>query len=200
MAKTGRSLVILVYNDQLLIMMLSFLRIFYLWASHFEKVIPAPCNGKLKEFWKFPICSRLQVAILIFLLNRKWGRLLFFISFDTEFFLHKSFRYKSNHSRCKSFHILGLKNQDLEDIHPKCFSCSLAYNTWSEQNFRAISLLEFVSKRPVSNGRGTCNVQALRSEDARHEGGSHLSLEVVHLLGTHVTLYRIHWNKGRGAY
>ena len=52
MAMIGRSLVILVCNDQLLIMILSFLRIFYLWASHFEKFIPTPCKEKLKEILK----------------------------------------------------------------------------------------------------------------------------------------------------
>ena len=43
--------------------------------------------------------------------------------------------------------LLGLKN---EDIHPTCFSCSLANYTWSEQHFCAISLVEFLSKRRVS--------------------------------------------------
>lgn len=65
--------------------------------------------------------------------------------FDT-----KLFRYKFIHLRCKQFHVLGLQN---EDIHLKYVSCSLANYTGSEQNVCAISLLDFVSKRPVSYER-----------------------------------------------
>ena len=38
-------------------------------------------------------------------------------------FGYRSFGYKFIHSRCKQFHVLGLES---EDIHSKCFSCSLA--------------------------------------------------------------------------
>ena len=37
-----------------------------------------------------------------------------------------------------------------KNIHPKYFSCSRANYTWSERCFRAISLLEFVSKTLIS--------------------------------------------------
>ena len=43
-----------------------------------------------------------------------------------------------------------LKKRKIINIHPKCFSCSIAHFTWSDRNFCAISLLEFVSKRLVS--------------------------------------------------
>ena len=43
-----------------------------------------------------------------------------------------------------------LKKRKIINIHPKCFSCSIAHFTWSDRNFCAISLLEFASKRLVS--------------------------------------------------
>ena len=61
--------------------------------------------------------------------------------------------------RCKKFHVL----KERRCIHPKCFSCSPANYTWSERNFRAISLLKFVSKRlvlkPVSSSQGEINTK-----------------------------------------
>ena len=43
--------------------------------------------------------------------------------------------------------VLCLKNKD---IHPKCFSCLHANYAQSSRNFCAMSLLRFVSKRPVN--------------------------------------------------
>ena len=61
--------------------------------------------------------------------------------------------------RCKKFHVL----KERRCIHPKCFSCSPANYTWSERNFRAISLLKFVSKRlvlkPVSSSQEEINTK-----------------------------------------
>ena len=56
-----------------------------------------------------------------------------------------SFRYNFIQSTCKLFHLLGLRN---EEYSPKTFSCSHASYTRSDRNFRAVSLLDFVSKRP----------------------------------------------------
>ena len=56
----------------------------------------------------------------------------------------KSFRYKFTQGRSKKFHLLGLKN---EEHSPKMFFLFTRNFTWSEGNFRAISLLEFTSKR-----------------------------------------------------
>ena len=61
--------------------------------------------------------------------------------------------------RCKKFHVL----KERRCIHPKCFSCSPANYTWSERNFRAISLLKFVSKRlvlkPISSSQEEINTK-----------------------------------------
>ena len=61
--------------------------------------------------------------------------------------------------RCKKFHVL----KERRCIHPKCFFCSPANYTWSERNFRAISLLKFVSKRlvlkPVSSSQEEINTK-----------------------------------------
>ena len=58
---------------------------------------------------------------------------------------YRSFRYNFIQSTCKLFHVLCLRN---EEYSPKTFSCSHASYTWSGRNFCAVSLLEFVSKRP----------------------------------------------------
>ena len=58
----------------------------------------------------------------------------------------RSFWYKFIQSTCKLFQVLGLRN---EEYSPKMFSCSHESYTWSDRHFCAISLLEFVSERPV---------------------------------------------------
>ena len=66
-------------------------------------------------------------------------------------------------NRCKKFHVL----KERRCIRPKCFSCSPAnyIYTWSERNFRTISLLKFVSKRlvlkPVSSSQEEINTKGL---------------------------------------
>ena len=61
----------------------------------------------------------------------------------------KSFRYKFN-----SFEVSIVWRTWLNErrifTQTKCFSCSIANFTWTDRNFCAISLLEFVSKRLVS--------------------------------------------------
>ena len=60
-----------------------------------------------------------------------------------------SFRYKFNSFEVSIVSRTWLKERRIF-TQTKCFSCSIANFTWSDRNFCAISLLEFVSKRLVS--------------------------------------------------
>ena len=61
----------------------------------------------------------------------------------------RSFRYKFNSFEVSIVSRTWLKERRIF-TQTKCFSCSIANFTWSDRNFCAISLLEFVSKRLVS--------------------------------------------------
>ena len=59
-----------------------------------------------------------------------------------------SFRYKFIHSRCNQFHVLGLKNEEYLSKMCLVFTRTLYLK---RTKFCAISLLEFVPKRPNEN-------------------------------------------------
>ena len=68
---------------------------------------------------------------------------------------YRLFRYKVVSIQVNSLKVCivlrtWLKKRKVINIHPKRFSCSIANFTWGDRNFCAISLLEFVSKRLVS--------------------------------------------------
>ena len=68
---------------------------------------------------------------------------------------YRLFRYKVVSIQVNSLKVYivlrtWLKKRKVINIHPKCFSCSIANFTWGDRNFCAISLLEFVWKRLVS--------------------------------------------------
>ena len=74
-----------------------------------------------------------------------------------QFYLHR-FRFLSKfatysvHTYCTLSALRGLISFThvawrTKNIHPKCFSWSITNFNWSDRNFCAISLLEFVSKR-----------------------------------------------------
>ena len=68
---------------------------------------------------------------------------------------HRLFRYEVVSIQVNSLKVYivlrtWLKKRKIINIHPKRFSCSIANFTWSDRNYCAISLLEFASKRLVS--------------------------------------------------
>ena len=76
----------------------------------------------------------------------------------------KSLRYKFNSFEVSIVSRTWLKERRIF-TQTKCFSCSIANFTWSDRNFCAISLLEFVSKRLVSKRLCIFSVTASLSKD-----------------------------------